>query len=365
MRIKTYFGILAFVGCMLLVGCTEEIKQYSPDQVINNALEETAETSAYYAEAEMLMTTGKETETMQSKEWYSGDGRMRIEITEESGGAISVNDGKSVMTYDETNNKAFVFDNPELQSFNQPSPREQAEMLLDNIRDTHQVEEAGDEEIADRDAFHLVAKAKKDNSLFGDQELWIDKDTWMVLKMITETGDSKVEMTYKEIDFNPDIKEDLFVIDLPDDVVPEKMSDINSTKEVTLEEAVKKVGKPFLYFPEKDMKIEQIEWTKIEGEFTHEEVNLEYQKEGLPLLGLSVVLPTEEPEELTDSEFELPGMEKVTVRDTKGDYMDEADLRILSWQEDGLNYSIILHDPNVTLEELTTMTSEMEFATKE
>src|SRR5699024_3882686 len=250
-----------------------------------------------------------------------------------------------------------MIDDPELLEFNQPSPKEQVNNLLEMVRDTHEISSEGEAEIAGRDTYHLVAKAKEENTLFGDQELWIDKENWMVLKMIFNTGDSKTEMVYTKIDFNPRIPADTFTLDRPDDVEMKNLDDMSNESKITLEAAKENIGS-FHYFPEnEELDISTIEMIELQGEIKRKEVNIDYKKDDLPLLTLAVF---DSPEAMDEEALELPGEEAVTIRDQEGSFTESSGFRSLVWQEDGKNYSIILIDPNLTLEDLKEMTKEME-----
>src|SRR5699024_974778 len=106
---------------------------------------------------------------------------------------------------------------PEFQNLNQSTPKEQAMKLLEWITDTHELSSEGEEELIGRTTYHLKAKEKDPGTLLGDQEIWIDKETWIVLKMISKSGDDTSTITYTTIDFEADITDDIFVLDLPDD----------------------------------------------------------------------------------------------------------------------------------------------------
>ncbi|WP_240377051.1 LolA family protein [Bacillus piscicola] len=356
-------GMISTIGVITigLFGCSSQENQYSPEQVINNALEETTELEAYYAEAEMTTEEkGKDPEQILMKEWVSKEGKRRIETVNQDGSekSIAVNDGANLTSYQPETKQAFVIeDNPELLSINQMSPKQQAEQLLKMVQDTHDVSLGGEEEVAGRAAYHLIAKAKKDNALIGDQELWVDKENWMVLKMDSRSGDSRIEMTYTEIELDPEIPTGTFALDLPDDVEVQDLENMDQTREVTLEEAADNIGKAFLYFPETDgLSISRVELLDIQGELQRKEVNIDYEKDGLPYFTMTVFESLEESEEDTEV---LPGEEAVTVRNQEGTYMEMNDFRSLVWQENGSNYSIILTDPNLTLEDFKTLTDDM------
>lgn len=350
-------GVLA----MGLFGCSET-NQYSPEQVINNALEEAPSLGAYYAESEMITyENGKETkqEQMLMKEWRSKDGKSRVEIESKEDGiekSIAVNDGSTLVSYQINQNQAFLIDDPELLDFNQPSPKEQAMSLLEMIRETHAISTEGEEKVAGRVAYHLVAKAKEEHTLFGDQELWIDKENWFVLKMILHAGDNRTETTYTTIDFDVTIPPEKFVLDLPDDIKLQNIEDMNKTKEITLEEVAENIGQPVLYFPEDEgIEITTIEMFELQGELDRTEISFDYRKDTLPLLTMAVFeSPVESVEDL-----KLPGEEPTTIRNQEGMYMESMGIRSLSWQEKGLTYSIMLIDPNLTVADVVELAEHM------
>jgi len=342
---------------MMVAGCSEESNNYSPEEMINHAIAE-EELPAYYAES---ITTINEEEPVVMKEWRSEDGRIRVESETESGEdkSISVNDGSSVITYQIDENKAMIIDDEEMLEFNQPSPKEQANALLDMIRDSHDITSEGDDEIAGRDTYYLVAEPNGENSLFGELELWIDKENWMVLKTISSTGDQRTETVYTKLELNADIPEDTFTLEIPDDAEVTNVDDVADTEEITLEDAIEGVGKPFYYFPEENgMKISSIEKYEMEGIADRTEVNIEYTKDDMPFATLAVFAT---PEDL-DEDLTMPNMEEVTVRGLEGTFMDTDGLRLLHWLEDGLTYSMIVIDPNAELEELQQLAEQMVLA---
>lgn len=357
---KLLKGLIIFCaigGVVLMAGCSEE-SNYSPEQMINNALDE-KETESYIGEATTTVSeNGDVIETMVMKEWRNKDGKIRVEIENQNGEekAISVNNGEKITTYDEEQNQAIIIDDEEILEFNQPSPKAQVDFILDMIRDTHEISGKGEEKIAGRSTYHLVATPNKENTLLGKQEIWIDKENWMALKMISSSGNQKTEMVYNDIDFDVDIPVDKFALDLPDDADIVNSEDLLDTEEVTLEEAKKGIGQPFYYFPEEDrLEISTIEKDELTGELDRTEVNIDYKKEGAPFLTLSVF---ESPKDLED-DFSFPEEKEVTIRDHDGTFTDTDGFRAMFWQEDGLNYSLVIIDPTITLEELQNLAESM------
>lgn len=360
MKQTKWIVITIILGVFLMSGCSNESSQYTPEEVINNALKEKSPLGSYYAEAEMTIDLGEEIEHIILKEWHSEDGKSRAESQNKDGSesAISVNNGEEFIIYEEEQNKAFILDDPELLAFNQPSPKEQALHLLEMIRDTHELSSKGEEEIIGRTVYHLKAEAKEDNQLLGDQEMWIDKESWIVLKTISESGDSISEMAYTKIDFDPDFSADIFSLTLPDNVKIESLEDMDEPNEITLEEAVEAVQTSFYYFPEEDgMEISSIEMIELDGvEIQRTEIDMTYIKNDLPLLSIGVF---ESPEDLEGEGLGMPGDEEVIIRNQQGFYTNMEGFRGLLWQEDGLNYSVLIYDPNLTLEDVQQLAETM------
>lgn len=353
--------ILMGVFMMGLFGCSEEMSQYSPEQVVNNALKETSSLGSYYAEAEMTMNLGNdEKEQILVKEWRNEEGQVKIEMQDKdgTGQSIAVNNGDLFTVYEEEKNQAIIYDDAELVDYNQPSPKEQAMQLLEMIQDTHDLSSEGEEEITGRMTYHLKADAKEEGHLLGDQEIWIDQENWFVLKTISKSGDDISEMTYTMIDFDANIPEDTFTLDLPDDVEMIDLDDVSSSNTVTLSEAADVLNKEFHYFPEDNgLEISNIEMTKLDGaEIQRTEIDIEYTKEDLSLLSMSVF---ESDEKLGEDDM-LPGDELVTIRDQDGFYTDMEGFRMIAWQEDGLNYSLMIIDPSLSLEDVQQLAENME-----
>lgn len=357
-KMKRLLVLLTLV-MFTLYGCSSSLNEYSPDQVIQNALNEKNEGEAYYAESTWTTKEqGKVTETMTMKEWSSKDGKKRVETIgkDESENGITVNDGARLITYMPGDKKAFIFESEELASLNQQSPKEQAEQMLKLIKDTHEIEVIGEEKIADRNTFHLKATVKEDQSLIGNQEIWIDKENWFVLKTKSDTDEVTVKWMYTKIEFNPQMPDDLFTIDLPDDVEIESLESMLDTREVTFEEAKDQLRTSFLYIPDtKDLKIAYVGLLDLGSEMERKEVTLEYEKEGLPYLSISIFETLAETE---DGQLEaIIGEKMIHVRGQEGMWSEK--LRTLYWQEEGLTYSIIVLDPNLSIEKLQKLLERM------
>jgi outer membrane lipoprotein-sorting protein len=356
LKVTKWFKPIGIVTVMSisLIGCQSEGKVYSPEQVIQNSVADTKKIPAYYAEA--VITSNDGLGDVEMKEWFSEDGKKRVETLMPKTGekSISVNDGEKLTTFDESANTAFIIDIKGETLPAQMSPKEQAEMLLDSIKDTHTISLIGEEKLLDRDVYHLKAVAKEKGSLYGDQEIWVDKENWFVLKSHSESGEYQVSIEYKKIDFDPTFNDSIFKLDLPKDVKIEDLKETIEEKEVnTLDEAVAIMNKPFLYVNEQDgLTIENMSVLSL-GEELDSELTINYLKDNLPYFSLNVFANNEENEPFTN--------EGENIRGFKGEKTDEQGFRTLSWAEDGIGYSIILTNPDLSFEEMKDIISGMDY----
>ncbi|PIC64056.1 hypothetical protein CSV79_08335 [Sporosarcina sp. P13] len=355
-RKKWMSGVAIAFLSLGLAACSTEDNQYSPEQVINNAMKETEEPLSYYGEATMIV----DEEELHFKEWRTKDGKFKMDmdggIAEARG--VTVNDGQTMTMYQESMNQALVSEDGEMLAAMAPSPKEQAKQLLKIIGDTHTISIDDEEKIAGRTAYHLVAKADEKDTLFGDQELCVDKENWFVLKSISTSGDDRIAIEYTKIEFGKEFPDDTFTIELPEGVEIQNLDEMNQSTEVSIEEAAQHVGQPVLYFTEEQgRKIELVEMNDLTDALDRVEITINYVKDDAPLLSLSFF---KTPTDLDDSDSKMPGEKAVEIRGVEGATIEMAGFRSLFWQEDGLSYSILLNDPEVTFEEVTEWASAME-----
>lgn len=331
-----------------LVGCNTE-GAYSPQEIIDHALQETQEPLAYYAEYTMDM--GEVGGKAQVKEWTK-DGKRRVEVTSDEGEhIISVNNGSEIISYNVKAKSAFKIDISEdgLESF--PSPREQAEKMFDLVKDTHDVSMSGEEKIAGRDTYKLVAKAEKDNTLFGDMEVWVDKKTWLTIKMTTNNAGNKTTTEYTKMDESAKIDDAQFILDIPKDVKVEEVSGAEP-ESVTLDVVKEQFGE-FLMVPEENgLEISNIQEMKIKD---RSEFAFEYSQDQQPAFSVSLLKAVEDDTEMGD----IPGEEPIEVRNQKGTFMKLGDILTISWQENGSQYNILSENPNLTKEDLLAYAKQM------
>jgi len=342
-------GMIAFLT-ISLVGCNSEAS-YSPQEIIDQALQETKELESYYGEYTMDID---ETEGATVKEWMK-DGKRRIEMSVDEDYVIAVNDGKQVITFSKKENKASImtFENGELEELMGRSAKDNAQVLLNLVKDSHDIAIAGEEKIAGRDAYHITAKAQKKNTLLGDIEVWIDKKTWLTLKTITTNAGIITQQEYTKLEVNKKIDDALFAYDIPEGATIEQIDTQDQTTSATMDEVKKQLGN-FLILPEKDgVTLSTILDMKVEE---RPEFSFEYEKEEQPAFSVSVFKVVSNYETFGGS---LANEEDIQVRGQEGTYMELGDRFVISWNENGYQYSILTENPDLTKEEILAYAKEM------
>ncbi len=341
-------GGLITLMTLSLVGCNSETS-YSPQEIIDQSLQETQELASYYGEYTLDID---ESGVANVKEWMK-DGKRRIEMSVDGDHVIAVNDGKQIISYSKKENKATIisFENGELGDFMGQSAKDSAQVLLNLVKDSHDITIAGEESIAGRDTYHITAKAQKKNTLLGDVEVWIDKKTWLTLKTITTNAGNVTTQEYSKLDVNKKMEDKLFTFDIPKDATVEKIDPQNQTSTATIEEVKEQLGN-FLMVPEVNgLSISTIVDMKVKE---RPEFSFEFEKDDQPAFSVSVL------KEVSNEEFgNLGNEEEIQVRGKKGTCMDLGELFVISWSEDGYQYNIISENPEFTKEEILAYAEEM------
>lgn len=334
----------AIILTLSLAGCGSTT-DFSPQEILNQALQETSELTSYYGEYKIVMNDGTE---VQSKQWEK-NGKNRVEVMDSTGEeSLAINDGKTLTSYTKSTNTAMILELGEgSEGFVQPTLKEQALRVLEQIKDSHEITIGDDEKIAGHDTYHLIAKAKDSKSLFGDMEIWVDKKTWMTLKSVTTSGDLTVTSEFTKFEPNAKIDDAQFIADLPDDVVIDTET-IKLPVEITIDEAKEKLG-PFLIVPESTgYTLEMIEDMNMEETG---EIALTYEKDDQQF-SLSVFKPLQA---LDEDE------ETLEVRGVNGKVLDLEVFKLIQWDEQGLRYNLMLDNPDLTIEQILPIIEQMEF----
>lgn len=348
--------ILLSILTLLLGGCSQEMK-VSADEIIHNAIESEKELTTYEGKAEMKLYEGEKLVDHAIIHESMDDGKRKIVTEDQINKQITeaLNDGKKLLMYDKGAEEAFEIDLGELDGLENMSPKEQFKMMLESMGDSHTYEVVGEEKVLDFDTYHIKVKANEKDSLLGDMELWVEQDTWFVVKLTSETGEMKNEIEYMELNFSPKFDADTFTLEIPENVEISGLEESFGPEPVTLEEAEEALGQTFLVFSEEEMQLSEVNMYDFSEGLGRHEVELNYTTdEDIPLVTLSV-FPAEE-------EMDLGGND-VTIRGQEGAY--EETIKGFFWDEDGLRYSLLITNPDMDKEEILKLTESMKLSSEE
>lgn len=165
------------------------------------------------------------------------------------------------------------------QALNAGGLKDYANVRISELAKDYTLEMEDNVKINGRMTQHITAVSKTvgENEI---QEVWIDQDTWFILKERIRSGNYTEEFEYLDFKFNPKIDTQIFDVDIPEDAniiyLDSDLAKVN--EEITLEEAPKRLGTPIFYLEDEDSKltsakyIEQIEddygWVQLTYKLT-------------------------------------------------------------------------------------------------
>lgn len=350
------------IGLLLLLvlgACSvEDANGLSPEAIVANAVEEGKDLKGFHMKAQFDVYQGEEQIDDSSMEQWMDYETMKTKViaVDQSGKqSKSLNDGKTITLYTEGDKEAYEMEAPDLSNPNLmgSNQREQIQNTLNETRKTHTIELIGEEEINEIETYHIKATPKEKGTIRGEEEYWIEKESWIIVKTISKSDNMKVEYTVTQLEIDPSFKEGTFTLDLPEGVEVMPFDTLDPTENVTLEEAQTGLGQPFLYLPEGEYEIDRVEKFDVES-LNRTEVSLQYKQDDVVQFTLSV-FPTPDESLSINSE----NANTVNVRGVEGEYTSDV-IENLAWDEDGLRYSLLSHNPDLTKEDLLGIAEKLE-----
>ncbi|KAJ53701.1 outer membrane lipoprotein-sorting protein [Clostridium tetanomorphum] len=353
----------ALVGVTALVGC-ETKTSILPEKIVAHAMEVDNKVKPYYGESRMVIygEGNKIVEDTILKEWYDTSNnkmRIRIESYDDKNNMLSTctNDGNNILMYMSKDKKVLTMKS--INSMDMPikSQREQTKQLLEIIKKSHNVTTVGEEKVNGIEAYHIKAVPKEKDSLIGNQDMWIDKNNWFVVKSISLAGNTKIECEYTKLDFSPKIDDSLFTQKIPSDVKVENLENMGpKVKEMSLKDIKGFLGNSFSYFSETSgYKINKISLNQYKSKVADDEIIMDYQKNNKPCFSISL----RKGNKANSENGKIPGEKYVTIRGQKGFVINDG-ICIIGWTEGNVNYSVILQDNSIKYKEFIKTLDKME-----
>jgi outer membrane lipoprotein-sorting protein len=237
---------------LALAGCSQKM---TAEEIVAK-MQETVE-STQDAHAVVLVDVNAQGIEMSVKAeiWEKSPDKVRAQVLEASEGrlvgATIVNDGQQGWYYEPAANRVLVGAASEMDTRVPQEMLSGMQEAIQEVLDATDVELQGEEEVAGRRAYKLVASPKEDSEAEflpgnGTATLWIDKEQWIVLKATYEASAfGQGTMEVQSFELNPGLTEDTFVFEIPEGAT---VVDVEAQKPVpvTLDEAQAQVGYPLL-----------------------------------------------------------------------------------------------------------------------
>lgn len=347
--------ILLSMFTLILGGCAQDMN-VSAEEIIHNAIESEKKVTTYQGKADVTIYEEKELTDHILLEEYVADGKRKVitesQLNDEQ--VVALNDGTNMIMYDMAKQEAFEMDVTELGDYANLSPKEQFKMMMESMQDSHTHELVGEEKLLDYDTYHIKVKANDADNLLGDMEIWVEQKTWFVVKVVSEAGGLKTELEYTELDLSPELSEETFTLDIPDNVEITNLEDSFGPDKVTIEEAEEALGQAFLVFPEDEVVLTDLGMYDFSSELERYEVELNYtSKDDIPMFTLSI-FPTPDDVEVETGDY--------TIRGNDAEY--EEIIHGLIWDEDGLRYTLLITNPDVEVEDVIELAETMQLSSE-
>lgn len=359
--------ISIFMGALLsvtaLAGC-EAKNSILPEKIVAHAMEADDNVKSYYGERKIIVygEDNKVIENSITKEWYNlADGKMKIRFETYTKGdeptSIATNDGNKVLIYMKDSKKALTMKSIDDVDMPIKSSREQTKQILNVIKKSHNITTVGEEKINGIDTYHIKAVPKEKDNLIGNQDIWIDKKNWLVIKDVSYSGNTKMDFEYTKIDFSVKMEDKLFTQNIPSDVKIENIDNQGpQTKSMTLKDVKNFLGSSFAYFSEKSgYKIKKITLNQYESKVADDEIIMDYQKNSKPCFSISL----RKGNKIDSKDGKIPGEKDVTIRGQKGFILNDG-ICIIGWSEGNVSYSVILQDNSIKHEDFIKGLDRME-----
>ena len=335
---------------MIVCGC--QVRPVNGNEVLQGLLNSDEEPISYYQETEYRWSDG---ESFFMKEWKHKDGRSRTEIYEQGRlQSTMIQTFASFHIIDYEAEQIYVGDNQasdDWEEMFQRSPRKWLLDMLQNVYDTHSLG-------AVKEATHLgrkvfVLQLNEDDNEGERTELWVDKESWLILKNVSESGEFGYVSEVIHLDLEPEISEELFELDIGTGFEVIAFDELVSKETMSLEEAMQLTNKPFLV-PGVDYEL--VELTVYSEIPEDDDYLLEflYRKADYSAAFSYTFSKTGDLQEAIFGEEE-----PITIRGATGWMMWDDVFNMIIFQENGFQYSIYF-ETGLTKEEAIQMIEEME-----
>ena len=332
MKKSKIYGVLVLLlisSAIFVTGCTDD--ELDVKQIAEKMQQKQDSIEDYSYTMYMTMEFGGQKMETEADMMYKKPNKLKTVQTQpaEMAGSVTVSDGETIWLYDAQQNTVMIMELSET-----PEQNEQDYLqLIGTMMNESDFSLEGIEKVDGRTTY-VIDMSPKDESddfgMLGDMKVWVDKETWMPLKMDMKDADGNpmISVEYRNFQTNTGISDDEFQFEVPEGakVHTLNMDEVLMPQAMTLEEAGEEATFDILvpsYLPDG---YEFDNAMVIQG-FV-ETVSLTY-KNGDERLGMSEIVFEDEPQtsQIMDS------AEVVSINDVEGKLVTiYDDYKMLQWE---------------------------------
>lgn len=206
---------------------------------------------------------------------------------------------------------------------------------------------------------HIIA-TPKDKSSQERYEIWVDQNTWLIVKEIAQMGNVVSEFEYIEYELNSKIDEEVFKVNIPANAnveyVYDNLEKLNQV--VTLDGAITLLGMPIFYLEEEDVDLVDTRYIEsIDEEYGRVELTYVTQGGNKFIIRNSPSSPLYEKIQL--------GYEQIEVRGIKANYIETSSIKNIEFIDQGIICSVYIENGEMTKEELVNIVNHLKLRNKD
>lgn len=250
-RLVVFASLLLLLG-LALAGCGNQI---TADEIVAKMQETMQNTDDAHAIVTASINAQGIDMSVTAEVWEKAPNLIRAQVLDATepnlAGMLMVNDGQKAWVYEPSRNKVMVGPPSDMETPLPPEMLSSLQQTIQEILDVSDVELAGEESVAGREAYKLTISPREDSEqkVFpgnGTATVWVDKEEWFLLKadyVASAFGTGSMEV--QSFELNPGLSDDLFHFDVPEGAT---VVDVESQKPVpmTLDEARAEANFPLL-----------------------------------------------------------------------------------------------------------------------
>lgn len=232
--------------------------------------------------------------------------------------------------------------------------KDYAMLVITNLAKEYDLKIKDNVKINGRQTQHITAISKE----LGEkeiQEIWIDQNTWLIVKERVQQGNYSVEFEYVDFRINPRIDEDMFEVEIPTNANVEYLHHNleRTNEEVTLEQAVKRLGIPIFYLEEnQDISLISVRYIETMNTLDRR-VDLTYR-----IRGDKEIIVQNSPSSVFYEKLDL-GYEKIIIQGKEAMYCEIGSMKLIEFVDNNVICDLYVKNSEISRQELIELANQL------